>query len=119
MRVVNEGGDSMVPLIRPQRGKLRLWGVILCIGAIELYFPGPLARLLGVHPGAVLFGAIGTLLLVMVGGSMSLRCPSCGLSLPWHAMAKEPLGAFPFWMTEVKVCPRCGFSHSLESTERN
>ena len=99
-------------LIEPQRWKLWLFGFLLAVSGIGFFAPNPVASVVGSSPVMVSLAAVGIGCIVLVGAALSVRCPSCGLSLAWYALSKQAHNAWLSWLLDTKVCPRCGFSHS-------
>ena len=104
-----------VPLIAPQRWKFQLWAVALCVLLVGMFAPDAVARLAGTGRAEISLAATAFGFLALVGFTLSIRCPSCSLSLAWYALSKQSHGAWLTWLLEVKVCPRCGYSHSSVS----
>ncbi|MGM9484642.1 hypothetical protein ACS5PN_25835 [Roseateles sp. NT4] len=90
---------SSPPLISAMRGRLWLAGGLLALGGTALWMPSPMAR----AAGALLLGL--SLLLAV----FSLRCPSCGVSLFWHAVSQHPIGRWLSWLLDVRECPVCHY----------
>ncbi len=87
------------PLISAMRGRLWLAGGLLLVGGAALGTPYPVAR------------AIGTLLagLAVLLAVFSLRCPSCGMNLFWHAVSQHSVGSWLSWLLDVRECPVCHY----------
>jgi endogenous inhibitor of DNA gyrase (YacG/DUF329 family) len=49
-------------------------------------------------------------LATLVAACIAVRCPSCGMSLVWHAVSKKPFGAWLEWLLTETTCPKCGFT---------
>lgn len=98
-------------LIDSQRWKLWLWGSVLAVSGIGIFAPEFCARALGADPAVITVGAIVIGALVLIGASISIRCPACRLSLAWYGLSKQAHHAWLTWLLTVKTCPRCGFSH--------
>jgi hypothetical protein len=102
---------SRLQLVAPQRWKLWLWGSGLAIAGLGLFFSAQVGTALGIDPTLLQIGGTLAGLFVLVGASLSIRCPSCRLSLVWHAVSKHPHDHWLSWLLDVNVCPRCGFKH--------
>jgi len=99
-------------LVEPQRWKLWLFGSLLVVSGIGLFALNPVASVFGFSPVLVNLAAVAIGCIVLVGAALSVRCPSCGLSLVWCALSKQAHNAWLSWLLDTKVCPKCGFSHS-------
>jgi hypothetical protein len=107
---MNQTAPSLT-LVAPQRWKLWLWAIVLVLSGIGFFATDWLSHALGIHAGLVTVGAIGIGAFVLVGASLSIRCPSCGLSLAWYGLSKQAHHAWLSWLLNAEACPRCGFSH--------
>jgi len=108
-----------VPLIAGQRWKFQLGAVALCVLLVGMFAPDAIARLAGTERAAVTLATTAFGFLALVGFALSVRCPSCSLSLAWYALSKQSHGAWLSWLLDVEVCPRCGYSHSSASGAHN
>jgi FtsH-binding integral membrane protein len=77
-------------LIAAQRWKLWICGLAWVVIGACCISPASFADVIHVDPGWVLFFAPLVGLLVLVGACLSVRCPSCGLSLVWHGFELAP-----------------------------
>ena len=100
---------SSPPLISAMRGRLWRVGGLAALTAAALWTPSLIARAVGVEP--VIITMAGTLLgcLVLLLAVVSLRCPSCGMSLCWHAVSKHSVGQWLNWLLDVQECPTCHY----------
>lgn len=98
-------------LVAPQRWKLWFWATGLAIAALGLFCSALVGAALGIDPTLLQIGGTLAGLFVLVGASLSVRCPSCRLSLVWHALSKHSHDRWLSWLLDVNVCPRCGFKH--------
>lgn len=103
---MSDEGD--VALVASQRWKLWLCGVgVAAIGACYLA-PAFLAAAFGTSPTVLTLAATAGGLTLLIGTCLSVRCPSCGLSLVWHGVSKKPASNWLVWLLDVRTCPRCG-----------
>jgi hypothetical protein len=86
-----------------------LESVDFCLSARETT---SVAFLVGVSPVMVSLAAVALGCIALVGATLSVRCPSCGLNLAWYAPSKQAYHSWLSWLLDIKVCPRRGFSHS-------
>jgi endogenous inhibitor of DNA gyrase (YacG/DUF329 family) len=106
-----------VSLVTPQRWKLWLWAALFTLSGAGIFVPDLLAAAIGASPVLVLAGAIALVIIVLVGVSLSIRCPACGLKLAWHALSKHAQHRWLAWLLDVRTCPKCGFSHAQADPE--
>lgn len=99
-------------LVASQRWKLCLFASLLMVCGIGLFAPNNVANAVGASPVAVTLGSVALGVAVLIGATLSVRCPACGLSLVWYALSKQAHHAWLSWLLDTKACPRCGFSHS-------
>jgi len=106
--------DFSETLIAKQKWKLWLWGCVLVVAGLGFLFPMKFAQIFAVDPIAINLAALSLTLAALVGASLSIRCPKCGLSLVWHGLSQEKIGEWLSWLLNVRVCPRCGFRGDQE-----
>jgi hypothetical protein len=103
---------STQPLIAPQRSKLWLWAAVLALSGVCLFAPEQLSRVVGASAVGVMLSGIALGAVALLGVSLSVRCPRCGLSLAWYALSKQSHSAWLSWLLDVQTCPRCSFEHA-------
>jgi hypothetical protein len=104
--------ETDVPLVASQRWKLWLCAVaVTAIGTCYLA-PNLLAAAFGTSPVVVTLAATIAGLGLLIGACLSIRCPSCGLSLAWHGVSRRPASDWLTWLLAVRTCPRCGHGAS-------
>jgi hypothetical protein len=101
---------AVVPLAAPQRWKLWLWAVALCMSGACLFAPEQLSRVFGASEAHFTLYGIALGFVALLGISLSVRCPSCGLSLAWYSLSKQSHSAWFSWLLDVETCPRCSFT---------
>lgn len=99
-------------LVASQRWKLWLFASLLTVSGVGLFAPNHVASAVGASLVTVNLGSTALGLIVLVSGMLSVRCPACRLSLVWYALSKQGIHAWLSWLLDIRVCPRCGFSHS-------
>lgn len=109
---------SLQPLIAHQKWKLWIWGVLLAVAGLGFLMPDRLGAALAIDPSLIDLGAVFISFVALVGASLSIRCPQCGLSLAWYGLSHKDLGGWLSWLLSVGVCPRCGFQSKAESIKQ-
>ena len=97
-------------IITNQRWKLKLLALACIISAIFMFASGYLETVLNVE--AVYFSLAGLFLSVFtfIAAIISVRCPSCKLSLFWYAVSKQKHDSWLHWLLQLQACPKCGCS---------
>lgn len=111
---MESGDDRHSSLIAFQRWKLWLLGTMAAFAAFLLFWSDQFASFLNTPIAPSLVTLSGTVLaaITLVAGVLSLRCPSCRLSLLWYGVSKKSIGSWLGWVLDIERCPRCGFVHS-------
>lgn len=97
------------PLISAMRGRLWLVGGLTALAASLLFMPAPIGRTAGVDTDIITLAGTLLFFLVLLLASVLLRCPSCGMSLCWHAVSKKSVGQWLNWLLDVQECPVCHY----------
>ena len=104
-------------LVMPQQWKLWLLGAMVGIMGLLIFANARVGAYLGIHASAVELVGLAFGVITLIVGCLIIRCPSCGLSLLWHALSKKSLAKWLEWLLDVQTCPRCGFSHAAAPSE--
>ena len=98
------------PLLARQRGRLGLLGIVLAAAGCLMFAPAWAERVTRLSQDAITLGALLLGLVAFTSAIRLLRCPSCGHSLFWHAVSKNPAGQWLHWLLDVTTCPVCGYA---------
>ena len=101
--------EFLLPLVQSQRWKLWLAALGGVVVAIAYIAPEEVTGIVDAEPATLRLFAIVAGLVTMVALWASVRCPSCGLKLVWHAMSTESARAWLSWLLDAKSCPKCGY----------
>lgn len=95
----------------------RLWiaTLVVALAVPGELFPATIASWIGVDAVWVELTSTLTFIIALIFSARSSRCPSCRLNLLFYAMGHEHAGNWFVWLLNVKTCPRCGCSHSVET----
>ena len=99
-------------LIASQRWKLWVLGPIAVCAGLLLLWNRQLAFYVDADPFLVSLGGAVLGLTTLVAGCLTLRYPSCRLSLLWYGVSKKSVGSWLEWVLDIQKCPRCGFEDS-------
>lgn len=103
--------------IEKKKWKLWVWGILLVVAGLGFVIPDQIATAFETIPIIINLGAILISFVVIVGASLSIRCPQCKLSFVWYALTHKSIGGWLSWLLEVKVCPQCKFSVQEEKSD--
>lgn len=109
--VMNHPTAALLP-IALQRSKLWLWAAVLAMSGVCTFAPVQLSRFVGASAVSITLAGIALGVVALLGVSLSIRCPRCGLSLAWYALSKQSHSAWLSWLLDVQTCPRCDFEYA-------
>lgn len=109
---------SALPRIAPQRNKLWLWAVVLATSSVCVFAREPLSPVVGANAVSLMLAGIALGAIALLGVSLSVRCPRCGLSLAWYALSTQSHSAWLLWLLNAQTCPRCNFGHASNGEQR-
>src|SRR3989344_7172998 len=99
-----------IPLIATQKWKLWIWAGLIIMAGMGFLFSNQLASIFAINLLAVNIGSILVSFAAIVGASLSIRCPQCGLSLVWHGLSQKNIGEWLLWLPGGSKYPRWGGS---------
>ena len=96
-------------LVTNQRWKLRAMFAMVVVSGALVWFDKSIADLIGLSRYAPTL--MGTFLgfATLILASLSIRCPSCRLSLVWFALSTKPVNSWLDWLLDETTCPKCGY----------
>jgi len=100
------------PLVQSHQWKLWLAAVAVGLIAIAYIAPERVSAIVSLPPVTLELVATAAGLVTMLAVWASVRCPSCGLQLVWHAMSTKGASTWLSWLLQAKSCPKCGYNSS-------
>ncbi len=95
-----------------QLWKLYLSLILSISGGVLLLVAGMNAEELTPESSFLLvFGALSLMVIGLLGGGLSVRCPKCGAKLLWKAISEAPASRWLHWLVTLSQCPVCGYNH--------
>ncbi len=103
------GTETLIVRSRQQRKLLLglVWLPIVGLGLVLATLMGYVGNSPGEKAGFAIAGVVVAVASYM-WMAMSVRCPTCGTKLLWHAMSSKSPDEWLHWLITLERCPSCG-----------